>query len=42
MLKKEELTDLIIRFVRMSDKKSQNKVIDEIIIILRKFGETGF
>jgi len=34
-----ELKDLLIKFVRMSDKKSQQKVIDEIKNILRKFGE---
>ncbi|VVB83729.1 Uncharacterised protein [uncultured archaeon] len=37
-----ELQDLVIRFVRMSDKKSQQKVIDEIKQILRSFGEKGF
>ena len=42
MLQKEELTDLLIKFVRMSDKKSQQKVIDEIKIILRSLGEEGF
>ena len=39
---REELEDLLIKFVRMSDKKSQQKVIDEIKEILRKFGEEGF
>jgi len=38
----KDLKDLIIKFVRMSDKKSQQKVIDEIKIILRKLGEEGF
>jgi len=38
---KEHLMDLLIKFVRMSDKKSQQKTIDEIKIILRKFGEEG-
>jgi len=42
MLKKEELNDLLIKFVRMSDKKAQQKVIDEIKNILRSFGEEGF
>ena len=28
MLQKEELSDLLIKFVRMSDKKSQQKIID--------------
>src|SRR3989344_8097725 len=34
MLQKEELNDLLIKFVRMSDKKSQQKTIDEIKHIL--------
>ena len=38
----EELTDLLIKFIRMSDKKSQQKVIDEIRDILRKFGREKF
>ncbi|MEK6842503.1 MAG: hypothetical protein AABX84_01705 [Nanoarchaeota archaeon] len=38
----QELKDLLIKFVRMSDKKSQQKTIDEIKDILRKFGEGGF
>lgn len=42
VLKKEELDYLIIKFVRMSDKKTQQKTIDEIKEILRKLGETGF
>lgn len=42
MLKKEELSELIIKFVRMSDKKTQQKTIDEIKNILRKLGEEGF
>ena len=42
MLRKEELNDLLITFVRMSDKKSQQKIIDEIKDILRKIGEEGF
>lgn len=41
-LKTEELTDLLIRFVRMSIKKDQQKVIDEIKYILRKLGSEGF
>ncbi|KKS11112.1 MAG: hypothetical protein UU67_C0084G0009 [Candidatus Daviesbacteria bacterium GW2011_GWB1_41_5] len=32
---KEELTDLLIKFVRMSSKNNQQKVIDEIKYILR-------
>ncbi|MEK6858375.1 MAG: hypothetical protein AABX53_00490 [Nanoarchaeota archaeon] len=42
MLQKEELSDLVIKFVRMSDKKTQQKTIDEIKNILRKLGEEGF
>ena len=42
MLRKEELEDLLIKFVRMSDKKTQQKVIDEIKYILRQLGEEGF
>lgn len=38
MLQKEELEDLLIKFVGMSDKKNQQKVIDEIKYVLRKFG----
>lgn len=41
-LDKEELTDLLIKFIRMSDKKSQQKVINEIKFTLRKFGEESF
>ena len=42
MLDEKELSDLLIKFVRMSDKKDQQKVIDEIKIILRTIGEIGF
>ena len=42
MLQKEELSDLLIKFVRMSDKKTQQSVIDEIKEVLRKIGEAGF
>jgi len=38
----DKLVDLLIRFVRMSDKKDQQKVIDEIKHILRTIGEEGF
>jgi len=38
----EELSDLLIKFVRMSDKKTQQKVIDEIKVVLRRFGEERF
>jgi len=34
----EDLKDLLIKFVRMSDKKTQQKVIDEIKEVLRKLG----
>ena len=39
---KEELTDLLMRFVRMSDKKSQQKTINEIRQILIKLGPHEF
>src|SRR3989344_1295750 len=39
---KENLVDLLLRFVRMSDKKSQQKTIDEIKNILRTIGPEGF
>ncbi len=42
LMDKTELADLLIRFVRMSDKKSQQKVIEEIKTILRKIGTDGF
>ena len=34
-----ELENLLIKFVRMSDKKTQQKTIEEIKNILRNFGE---
>ena len=37
-----ELKNLLIKFVRMSDKKSQQKTIEEIKHVLRKLGEEGF
>lgn len=37
-----KLVDLLIKFVRMSDKKTQQKAIDEIKDVLRKVGERGF
>jgi len=40
-LKIEDLKNLLIKFVRMSDKKSQQKTIDEIKDVLR-FGQEGF
>jgi mRNA-degrading endonuclease RelE of RelBE toxin-antitoxin system len=42
MLQKEELKDLLIKFVRMSDKKDQQKVIDEIKYVLSHLGEESF
>ena len=38
----EKLKDLLIKFVRMSDKKTQQRTIEEIKDTLRKFGEKGF
>ena len=42
LLKSEELTDLLIKFVRMSDKNSQQKTINEIRKVLRDLGGEGF
>jgi hypothetical protein len=42
ILKADELKDLIIKFVRMSDKKSQQQTIEEIKMVLRSLGEEGF
>lgn len=39
---KENLTDLLMRFVRMSDKKHQQQTINEIKKILINFGAGGF
>ena len=41
-LKAEELKDLLMKFVRMSEKKDQQKTIEEIKHILRSLGEEGF
>lgn len=41
-LKTEELKDQIIKFVRMSEKKDQQKTIEEIKTVLRSLGEEGF
>ncbi|MEK6947056.1 MAG: hypothetical protein AABX32_05615 [Nanoarchaeota archaeon] len=41
-LKSEEIKDLLIKFVRMSEKKDQQKTIEEIKHILRSLGEEGF
>lgn len=37
-----KLKDLLIKFVRMSNKKDQQKVINEIKSILKNFGEENF
>lgn len=42
LMNESNLINILIRFVRMSDKKEQQKVIDEIKGILRKFGEGEF
>lgn len=39
---KEALVDLLMKFVRMSDKKSQKKVIGEIRVVLVGLGVGGF
>lgn len=36
------LVNLLIKFVRMSDKKAQQKTIDEIRKVLANFGPEGF
>lgn len=38
----KEMVDLLLRFVRMSDKKAQQKVIEEIKQVLRQIGPKGF
>ena len=38
----EALTGILIRFVRMSNKKEQQKVIEEIKNVLRAIGPSGF
>ena len=38
----DELKDLFIKFVRMSEKKDQQEVINEIKYILSNLGEEGF
>lgn len=42
IMEKSNLVDLLIRFVRMSDKKYQQQTIDEIKKILIKFGSESF
>lgn len=41
-LSETELVDLLLRFVRMSDKKYQQNTINEIKYVLRTIGPTGF
>lgn len=41
-LSNEELTDLLLKFIRMSDKKQQQKTINEIKHILKIIGPKGF
>ena len=38
----DELANLLIRFVRMSEKKDQQKVIENIKRVIRTLGEEGF
>lgn len=38
----DELAALLIKFVRMSDKKNQQKIIDEIKMILKSMGFDAF
>jgi hypothetical protein len=42
LLEIDELKDLLIKFVAMSDKASQQKTINKIKIILKTLGEEGF
>ena len=42
VMDEEKLIDLLIRFVRMSDKKDQQQTINEIRKILLNFGPKGF
>ena len=42
MMDESSLVDLLIMFVRMSDKKNQQETIDEIRKILVHFGPEGF
>ena len=41
-IKQEELTALLLKFIRMSDKKHQQQTIDEIKHVLRTMGADGF
>ena len=42
VMDESHLVDLLIKFVRMSDKKDQQETINEIKKILIKFGSKGF
>ena len=42
IMDESKLVDLLIRFVRMSDKKDQQQTIDKIRKILLNFGSKGF
>jgi hypothetical protein len=42
LMDEESLSDLLLRFVRMSDKKRQQETIEEIKTVLRKIGPKGF
>ncbi len=42
VMNQQYLVDLLIKFVRMSDKKDQQKTIEEIKKILLHFGSQGF
>jgi hypothetical protein len=42
VMDESKLVDLLIRFVKMSDKKDQQKTINEIKKILLNFGSKGF
>ena len=41
-INKEDLTDLLLKFVRMSDKKHQQEIINEIKHILLTLEPSGF
>ncbi len=41
-MKQEDLTDLLLKFVRMSDKKHQQETINEIKHVLVTMGADGF
>ena len=42
VLELEKIQEIVIKFIRMSDKKTQQKTIEGIKTILRKIGEEGF